>query len=456
MISSHLVRRLAFAGLALTASPLLAADVTSTWSTATSGVWNANGNWINVPALGGFPNNGNGGVATYDAVISATGSPYTVTLNTNITVEDLTLNSANATINHTAGTFTATGAIAISAGTYQLNGGTISNTVINPSGSGIFLIGASTANLLSGVTINGDLTLNTSAVTRIAGATTFGTAHLAGGNLVSLGFAPGYTRNNTVLFEGAAAGNRAIEMNGTSGTLTIGATGVMRTEAGFGGSVFMGGGNYFFGSMTLVNQGLISSQTSGRTVTIQPASLTNQGTLEALNGGVLSISAATWSSATGATLRANGSTLNLSGSWSNSGTIEAINTGTLNIAATTWSNAAGATLRGLNGSTLNLSGNWSNSGALTVDNSTLNLGGSFTTAGLNLASFSNTGGAVNLTGTLNNTASTLTLNNTTGSWTLKGGAINGGTLDFANGKSLVIGTTTANLLSGVRAYASKI
>ena len=155
MNSSHLLRRLAFAGLALTAAPLFAADVTATWSAPTSGVWNANGNWTNVPALGGFPNNGNGGVATYDAMISATGSAYTVTLNTNITVEDLTLSSANATINHTAGTFTATGAIAISGGTYQLNGGTISNTVINQSGTGNLLITANSANLLSGVTVNG-------------------------------------------------------------------------------------------------------------------------------------------------------------------------------------------------------------------------------------------------------------------------------------------------------------
>jgi hypothetical protein len=73
---------LVLAGFALAAlgilhrySPaVLAADVTSTWSTATSGNWNVNGNWTNVPALGGFPNNGNGGVATYDAVVNATGA----------------------------------------------------------------------------------------------------------------------------------------------------------------------------------------------------------------------------------------------------------------------------------------------------------------------------------------------------------------------------------------------
>src|SRR5262245_29660291 len=56
------------------ALPAIGADVLSTWSTATSGDWNLNANWINTPSLGGFPNNGNGGVATYDALIDVTGA----------------------------------------------------------------------------------------------------------------------------------------------------------------------------------------------------------------------------------------------------------------------------------------------------------------------------------------------------------------------------------------------
>ena len=143
-------------------SAVLAADVTSTWSTAASGNWNVNANWTNVPVLGGFPNNGNGGVATYDATISPVGSPYTVTLSTDITVEDLLLSSASATLSQTSGALTATGAITLSAGTFQLNGGTISNTTVNLTG-GTLIIGANPGNLLSGVTVNGDLTLNTTA-----------------------------------------------------------------------------------------------------------------------------------------------------------------------------------------------------------------------------------------------------------------------------------------------------
>ena len=72
-VSSFGWTRFALAALA-TAGPVSAADVTSTWTSPTSGNWNAGANWTNVPLSGGFPNNGNGGVATYDATINAVGA----------------------------------------------------------------------------------------------------------------------------------------------------------------------------------------------------------------------------------------------------------------------------------------------------------------------------------------------------------------------------------------------
>ena len=224
-----------------TTPAVLAADVTSTWSTATSGNWNVNANWTNVPALGGFPNNGNGGVATYDATISPVGSPYTVTLSTNVTVEDLLLSSANATLSQTSGTFTATGAITLSAGTFQLNGGTISNTTVNVTG-GTLVIAANTGNLLSGVTVNGDLTLNTTSAGRRSPEARPLRRRIWRPMRPSLGFAPGQTLAGTILFEGAVAGTRHVEMNGTAGSFTIGATGVIRTNAGLTGDGDIGGG----------------------------------------------------------------------------------------------------------------------------------------------------------------------------------------------------------------------
>ena len=153
------------------------------------------------------------------------------------------------------------------------------------------VIAANTGNLLSGVTVNGDLTLNTtSAVTKIAGGTTFTTAHLAASADRPRLCAGADARPATILFEGAVAGTRHVEMNGTAGSFTIGATGVIRTNAGLTGDGDIGGGFNFGGAMALTNNGLISSQVSGRTITLNPAtSFTNAGTLEATNGGILAV-----------------------------------------------------------------------------------------------------------------------------------------------------------------------
>src|SRR5262249_2489187 len=159
-------------------------------------------------------------------------------------------------------------------------------------------------------------------------------------------------------------------MNGTAGTLTIGPTGVIKTVTGFGGTAQIGPTFQFGGNMTLVNQGTISSEVSGKTINVATTGLTNtnSGTLQSTSGGTVSINS----------------------TWSSSGSLAA------------------------NGGTLSTNGTWSNTGSLTVNGGTLNLGGTFTTAGLNLAAYSRTGGTVNVTGTLNNTGDTLTLNAATG------------------------------------------
>src|SRR5262249_49999919 len=113
-------------------------------------------------------------------------------------------------------------------------------------------------------------------------------------------------------------------------------------------------------------------------------SLTNQGTIESDAGGGIGLSGNTGTSilnAADGTLAANGSTLNIG-----------------------------------NGNDLGC--HWSNAGHITVNNSALNFGDSFTTAGL--GSYTRTGGTINLVGVLDNTGSTLALKAATGSWTLAG------------------------------------
>ena len=88
----------------------------------------------------------------------------------------------------------------------------------------------------------------------------------------------------------------------------------------------------------------------------------------------------------------------------------------------------------------------SGGGTATLLNSALNLGGTFATP--TLGTVASTGGAVNVTGTLTNTGSTLTLDATTGSWRLVGGTIVGGTVATTSGTS-IRATTTNGTLTGV-------
>ena len=211
----------------------------------------------------------------------------------------------NATLNNAGNTILLNNAT----GSWTMAGGTLSGGTVNFADGKSLLVNSSTANLLTGVTVNGDLNLTaSSARLRIGPGTTFATAHLAN-NSAELGFLTGATMNNTILLEGAGSGSRFIGMN-TAGTLTIGAAGVIRTNTGLGGDVSLGSGAQFTAAMALTNQGLISSQISGATITINPStSFTNSGTLEAISGGILSrpggyVQTAGVTRVTGGTIRA--------------------------------------------------------------------------------------------------------------------------------------------------------
>ncbi len=105
-----------------------------------------------------------------------------------------------------------------------------------------------------------------------------------------------------------------------------------------------------------------------------------------------------------------------------------------------------------NAGTLDLNGNWSNLATLSVDGGTLNLGGTFTLAGL--GTLNRSGGTVNLVGTLDNTATTLALTAATGSWNLLGGTLKGGSLSGSGGAQLVMATNNSGTLDGVTVTAT--
>jgi hypothetical protein len=139
--------------------------------------------------------------------------------------------------------------------------------------------------------------------------------------------------------------------------------------------------------------------------------------------------------------------------WTNHGTIEAVNGDSLVLDGDTsgtgpaWTNGAGQTISIAGGGSLTLQGRgtpysgmtWQNQGSITETGVTVNLGGTFTFAGL--GSFSRLAGpgdgSVFLTGTLNNSGQTLHFDNSTGSWNCNGGTINGGTISADPGFALI-------------------
>jgi len=106
-------------------------------------------------------------------------------------------------------------------------------------------------------------------------------------------------------------------------------------------------------------------------------------------------------------------------------------------------------LNALNGGTLELGGTWSSAtGVISNNASVIDLGGTFTTAGLGSV-VDVGGGTIALAGTLVNTSSTLTLNATTGSWILNGGTIQGGTLAATGGVQLILSNSDSGYFAGV-------
>lgn len=186
-------------------------------------------------------------------------------------------------------------------------------------------------------------------------------------------------------------GNTPYTINGT-GEILIGngANGINgNADITLGPDITLRGyvGNFSPGSI-LINQGTVHSDLPG-ILTFGKAGMTviNDGVMKGTDGGSLSIT----------------------GNWTNNTSIII-----------------------QDGGTLNLSGTYNNQGTIVATDSTVNLGGEFTTAGL--GSLSRTGGSVRITGTLDNgNGPGLVLDATTGSWEIAGGRVVGGALDTLDG-----------------------
>jgi RHS repeat-associated protein len=309
-----------------------------------------------------------------------------------------TITQTNATLN-LGGTVTTAGL-----GTITRNGGTVNLTgALNNTNSTLTLNSTTGPWKLLGGVINGgtvteaggDFLLPTSASGTLSGVTLNGDLDMASNSGI-VGVSNGFTLNGTA-YLGNASATTSSHIN-FAGNQTLGGSGSIV----FGSAT--GGGNRLTvqsGTLTLAPGFLIHGQNG-----VINGSFVNQGTIAADT--------------------ANG-TVALTGAWSNSGSLEAQNGGTLT----------------LGGSAQDT---WSNTGTISQTNSTLNIGGTITAAGL--GTITRSGGTVNLIAVLNNAGNTLTLNSTTGPWNLDGGLIEGGTVTEVGGTFLQP-TNSGGELTGV-------
>ncbi|HYE62715.1 MAG TPA: hypothetical protein VD997_12035 [Phycisphaerales bacterium] len=371
--------------------------------TATGGgTLNLNGDWTNTA-----------GIVATNTTVNLGGSFTQAEIGTVTRSGSTSVNIAGV-LDNTGGTLTLDNAATL----IGLRGGTIQGGTVAAS-NGQKLEQRSGGSLLAGVTVNGDVAVLAGTLTA-DGATT-----LNGEVIISSGAAMQFP-------SWATAGTGTFTFNASSGNALLRAV----PEAGgttltLGSDVIVRGGNGLIGEAgtAITSNGLISANTNGRTITVQGASFSNGGIIEAVDGGRLVVNGVTGNLGTARSL-GTGSALTLSGTY------------TLNepVQVTTGS--------------LTLNGTWTNTAGVVAHDATVNLGGAFTTAGI--GSITATGTTlVNITGAMDNTGATLTVDSAVGAVGLAGGSITGGTIATANGQSLTQ-RSGSSALAGVQVTGSTL
>ncbi|MFZ4572825.1 MAG: RHS repeat-associated core domain-containing protein [Phycisphaerales bacterium] len=274
------------AGLLDVLEARIALDAVAWTGGAGDNLWHTPGNWSG----GAVP------TAADDVTIEVAAANPTITLNSLSGSRSVRSLAASENLDVQGGaTLQVTTTSALSGGaTMRLGGGTLSGgTWTFGPGSGI--VPTSSGGALNSVTVNGEIVLSQiNARVQITGTTTFTGLRLSADN-TTVGFAPGYTLAVPLTLEGTGTGYRFVEMNGSPGTLTIASTGSMRRTGTFTGGAIIGVQSQFGGAMTLVNNGTISNDVAG-TLVLQPSVITNNGTIQAVTGG-LSVSTPNWRNA---------------------------------------------------------------------------------------------------------------------------------------------------------------
>jgi hypothetical protein len=377
---------------------------TYTWLTGT-GFWSTSTKW----SPSGTP------TASDAAVISATGSGYSVNINSAAFAMSLAESSANATVNDVSSLTIGAGGFALSGGTFALsnNSALTVNGTYTISNAGKFILNA-------GTTLSATTTKVSGGTFNWAGGTiSGGTIDVAALNLTASS-AYGHIANNAQVKNAAGTGPGTIYDTGYDSTLYFD-----NTQTFANGIINLGsaGGYYSF---------LTADDTTGAGTVLTLASTT---TVNATSGAYIEDSGGAGDGIVnqGTINQTSGYLIFAGNSFTNAGTINASGADdTLTIQTTTFSNTGAINLSGA-GNAFNITpggANWSNTGSIKVSSGAeLFLSGAFTVA--SLGSVTDSGGAIFVQGTLNNAGGVLNGSGGLGPITLDGGTVEGGTATSA-------------------------
>jgi len=476
-----------------------------TWNPA-SGNWATAGNWscaivpginddaliaagnaVTIDAAQAVRNLNNGGGVNIDAFLLTLSGAGSTTNTGTINVGS----ASTATLQVSAGHNIAnTGGIINIANGSVLNqfGSTITGGTISTTGTGKVVGFNSNSNILTGVTLNGTLDLATgTSIERVTGGLTLnGAVNINNNSILSFSGDQTLSGTGSIVLGNTGASNRALGLEGNT-TLTIGSNIVVRGENGTLGQTYLSGG-----TQSLINNGRISADVSGGKFSLTPSNgVTNNGVLEAKNGGTLVLDAnvtGTPSShivaGAGSTILQNGvgldGVINAAGGGSfraansNSNTLTAVSfNGTLDLATATGIErvAGGLALNGAvninNNSVLSFSGDQTLSGTGSIvlgntgasnralgleGNTTLTIGSNIVVRGENgtLGQTYLSGGTQSL---INNGRISADVSGGKFSLTPSNGVTNNGVLEAKNGGTLVLdanvtGTPSGSIVAG--------
>jgi hypothetical protein len=299
--------------------------------------------------------------------------------------------------------------IDVGAGSTILQNGIGLNGVINTAGGGSFRAANSNSNTLTAATFNGTLDLATATgIERVAGGLTLNGAVNINNNSV-LSFSGDQTLSGTgsIVLGNTGASNRALGLEGNA-TLTIGSNIVVRGENGTLGQAYISGG-----TQSLINNGRISADVSGGTFSLAPShGVTNNGVLEAKNGGTLVLNANVTGTigshidvGAGSTILQNGVGLNGVINTAGGGSFRAANSNANTLTAATFNGTLDlATATGIE----RVAGGLTLNGAVNINNnSVLSFSGDQTLSGTGSIVLGNTGASNRALGLEGNTTLTI-------------------------------------------------